>query len=183
MAKVFISRLQFKVKVFHVDISFDSTGGLSTPADRIYLPLYTHRPLCSLRLRQSNREKQMNASTQTPIHLSILGIQFSPWFSSAFPNGWLNQLCGARFKSSGMLGFCQWLVTQPEENKVIGVEQFTSSSTFIKICLYQDNSQINRAEKHFCLVKEFSKPPTVIQNIHRHSSRGTASENIYNVAL
>lgn len=149
MVKVFIFRLQSKVKVFHVGISFNSTGGLSIPADRIYLPLYTHRPLCSSRPRQSNREKQTNASTQTPIHLSILGIQFSPCFSSAFPNGWLNQLCGAQFKSSGMLCFCQRLVTQPEGNKVIGGEQLTSSSTFIKSCFYQDNSRINRAEKHF----------------------------------
>lgn len=137
------------MKVFHVDTSVDSTGGLSAPADHIYLPLYTHRPLCASSPRQLNREKQMNTSTLTPIDLSILGIQFSPRFSSAFPNGWLTQLCGARFKSSGMLGFCQRLVTQPEGNKVIGGEQLTSSSTFIKICFYQDNSRINRAEKHF----------------------------------
>lgn len=106
-------------------------------ADPICLPPYTYRPLCASRHRQSNTQKQMNARAQTPIHLSILGIQFSPsCFSSAFPNGLLNQLCRAPFKSSGMLVCCQRLVSEPGGSRVTGGEWLTSSFRLIKICFY-----------------------------------------------
>lgn len=77
--------LEVKSKVFHVDTNFLNTGDLSASADRIYLLMYTHRPLCASRHRghrHSNTQTQMNTSTQeTPNHLSILGIQFSPLVS------------------------------------------------------------------------------------------------------
>lgn len=100
----------------------------------------------TLKHTDTNEHKHSrNANPLVHIRYTI----FSSCFSSAFPNGWLNQLCGAWFKSSGMLGYCQRLVRQQGGNKVTGGEQLTSSSTFIKICFYRGESQMNRAEKHF----------------------------------
>lgn len=90
-------------------------------------------------------EHKHSRNTNPLVH--IRHTIFSSCFSSAFPNGWLNQLCGAWFKSSGMLSDCQLLDRQQGEKKVTGGEQLTSSSTFIKICLDQDESQINTADQ------------------------------------
>lgn len=162
LATVFKSGLWSEVKDFYVDTNFLNTGGLSAPADRIYLPLYTHRPLRASRpqtLKHTDTNEHKHSRTANPL-VHIRYTIFSSCFSSAFPNGWLNQLCGAWFKSSGMLGYCQRLVRQQGGNKVTGGEQqLTSFSSFTEICFYQDESQIKRADrvqKYFCLFKELT---------------------------
>lgn len=130
------------MKVFYVDTNFLNTGGFSAHADHIYLPLYTHRPLCASRaqtLKHTVTNEHKLSRTSNPL-VHIRYTIFSSCFSSAFPNGWLNQLCGAWFKSSGMLSYCQRLVAQPGGSTVTGGEQLTSSSTFIKVCFYQDEN-------------------------------------------
>lgn len=112
------------MKVFYVDTSFLNTGSLSAPADCIYLPLYTHTPLCASRqtLKHTDTNEHKHSRNANPL-VHIRYTIFSSCFSSAFPNGWLNQLCGAWFKSSGMLGYCQRLVRQQGGNIVAGGEQ------------------------------------------------------------
>lgn len=132
--------LRSEVKVFHVDTSFLSVAALSSPDDHIYLPLYTFRPWCAPRHRQSNTKKQMKAHTNTPppIHLSILGIQFSPLVLLRFSKWMIKSTM--RFKSSGMCGYCQRLVRQPGGSRVtrrekIGPPLPSLKSTFIGINL------------------------------------------------
>lgn len=127
----------------------------------------------------------MNTSPQeTPIHLSILGIQFSPRFSSAFPNGRLNQLCGAWFKSSGMLAYCQRLVGQQGGSKVTGGKKLTSSSTSITIWIWhEDESQISGGEKCLLSDQRIHKHPTVTQRIRIHSGKNTASKPLRTYTL
>lgn len=119
--------LKSESKVFHVDTSL--------PAQVLYLLLLLRRRIisasaCTLTghyvlqdtCSQTQRNKWAHA-LKTPIHLSILGIQFSlSCFSSASPNGWLNQLCSAPFKSSGMPVCCQRLASEPGGNRVAGGE-------------------------------------------------------------
>jgi len=120
----------------------------------------------------------MNTSTQQPpIHLSILGIQFSLRFSSAFPNGWLNQLCGAWFKSSGMLAYCQRLVGQQGRNNVTGGEQ---SSPLLLASLKSSSIKMNlrlteqiQFKKCFCLEKLFTKSLAFFQHIYTHTHTHT----------
>lgn len=146
--------LSSKVKVVHVDSSFLNTGGLSAPADSI-CPKSTHRALCASK-DKSHRRSQTLKHTDTNEHrhstntnplVHIRYTIFSSCFSPAFPNGWLNQLCGAWFKSSGMLGCCQLLDRQQGGSEVTGGDQLTSFTTFIRICFYRDESQINGADE------------------------------------
>lgn len=133
--------LRSAVKVFHVDTSFLSAAALSAPDDHIYLSLYAFRPCCAaLRHRQSNTKKQMRAHTHTPppIHLSILGIQFSPLVLLRFSKWMIKSTM--RFKSSGMCGYCQQLVRQPGGSRVSRREKISPplpslKSTFIGINL------------------------------------------------
>lgn len=46
-----------------------------------------------------------------------------------------------------MLGYCQLLDRQRGGNKVTGGERLTSSSTFIKMCFYQDEYQFIRGDQ------------------------------------
>lgn len=137
-ARVF---LRSEVNVFHVDTSFLSAAALSAPDDHIYLSLYTFRPWCALRHRQSNTKKQMRAHTHTPlpIRLSILGIQFSPLVLLLRFSKWMIKST-VRFKSSGMCGYCQRLVRQPGGSRVTRREKIrpplpSLKSTFIGINL------------------------------------------------
>lgn len=116
--------------------------------------------------RETNEHKHLNDNALVHIRYTI----FSSCFSSAFPNGWLNQLCGARFKSSGMLGYCQWLVRQPGGSRVTGGEQLTSSYAFIKIFIYQEKSGINGAKNKFLSRCSPAYTHTV------HSDRGNAAK-------
>lgn len=129
----------------------------------LYLPssVSSQTIMCfkSQALKHTDANEHKHSRTANPL-VHIRYTIFSSCFSSAFPNGWLNQLCGAWFKSSGMLGYCQRLVRQQGGNKVSGGEQLTSSSTFIKVCFYQDDSQTNTADRvlrHFCLVKRIHR--------------------------
>lgn len=105
---------------------------------RSYLPSSVHSQ--PNMLPDPDSQTLRNKWTQTPTNANpLVHIRYTIFpscFSSTFPNGWLNQLCGAPFKSSGMLGYCQRLV----RNKVTGGEQLSSSSTFIKTCLSRDKS-------------------------------------------
>lgn len=167
-----ISVPQSEARVFHVDTSLPTQVVYLLRADPICLPPYTHRPLCASRHRQSNTQKQMKARAQTPIHLSILGIQFSPsCFSSAFPNGWLNQLCRAPFKSSGMLIRCQRLVSEPGGNRVTGGERLTSSFSLIKIRFYHKRAEQKTKKKFIHLAPCFSTFTHIVQILSYDSSK------------
>lgn len=131
-------------------------------------------------LPDTDSQTLRNKWTQTPTNANpLVHIRYTIFpscFSSTFPNGWLNQLCGAPFKSSGMLGYCQRLVRARRGNKVTGGEQLTSSSAFIKICFNRDKSLQQ---------KEFLNHPTIMQRTHRHthSSKHTASENMHSIVV
>ena len=136
----------------------------------------------TLKHTDTNEHKHSrNANPLVHIRYTI----FSSCFSSAFPNGWLNQLCGAWFKSSGMLCYCQRLVRQQGGNKVSGGEQLTSSSTFIKTCFYQDESQINTAEKQFLSGQSFHQTSHCYpaHTVHRHSGKDTASKPLRTIHI
>lgn len=136
-------------------------------------PLYTHRPLCAPRpqtLKLTDTNEHKHSRTANPL-VHIRYAIFSSCFSSAFPNGWLNQLCGAWFKSSGMLGYCQRLVGQQGGNKVTGGEQLTSSSTFIKACLYHLRSREQMGFKNIWVWSKNSQ--------HIHSGKDTPSLRTY----
>lgn len=76
--------------------------------------------------------------TPTPIHLSILGMQFSPLVLLRFSKWMIKSTM--RFKSSGMCGFCQRPRRHPGGSKVTSREELVSplpslKSTFIGINL------------------------------------------------
>lgn len=71
------------VKVFHVDTSFLSAAALSAPDDHIYLSLYTFRPWCAPRHRQSNTKKQMKTRTHSTSN-PLVHIRYAI-FSSCSP--------------------------------------------------------------------------------------------------
>lgn len=109
---------------------------------RSYLPSSVHSQ--PYMLPDTDGQTHRNKWTQTPTNANpLVHIRYTIFpscFSSTFPNGWLNQLCGAPFKSSGMLGHCQRPARERRGNKVTGGEQLTSSSTFIKTCFNRDKS-------------------------------------------
>lgn len=136
------------MKVFHVDKNFLNTGGLSAPADRIYLPLYTHRPLCASRLKtlkHTDTNEHKHSTTANPlVHIrytifSSFLLRFSKWMIKSTMWSLIQVLRNARLL--------------PTAGRTAGTKQrywrraeLTSSSRFIKIFVHQDESQINRAD-------------------------------------
>lgn len=114
-------------------------AGLSAPHDHIYslCTLSDHNVLLDTD-SQTQRNKWRRTHTPTPIHLSILGIQFSPLVLLCFSKWMIKSTM--RFKSSGMCGLCQRPVRQPGGSKVTSREELGSplpslKSTFICINL------------------------------------------------
>lgn len=135
--------------------------------------------------RHSNAQTQMNTSTQQlPIHFSILGIQFSLGFSSAFPNGWLNQLCGAWFKSLGMLARCQRQVDPESREEKKLLEESSSplplaSLKSASIKMYLRSTEQIQFNNFFVSTKR----PAVIQHTHTHTGMKTLPVNLWKHTL
>lgn len=117
------------MRVFYVVTSLLNTG-LSVGDSWLYLlsPAFSQTSMC-LETTETLSEKDTNEhrhSTSANPLVHIRHTIFLSCFSSAFPNGWLNQLCGAWFKSLGMLGYCQLLDGWRAGSKVTEGAQFPS---------------------------------------------------------
>lgn len=105
-----------------------------------HLPFSVHfqTMMCSQTQTVTHKETNEGAHTPPPIHLSILGIQFSPLVLLRSSKWMIKSTM--RFKSSGMCGYCQRLVRQPGGSRVPRREKISPplpslKSTFIGINL------------------------------------------------
>lgn len=132
-------------------------SGLSLPADHLQDLLLPPKPVSALK-HQERRHKDTNGYEHSTSANPLVHIRYTVFlscFSSAFPNGWLNQLCGAWFKSSGMLGSCQRLDGTAGRKQSYWRRAALCRPAFIKICFCWDESYVNRANQVGPRVKTF----------------------------
>lgn len=95
---------------------------------------------------QTQRNKWRRAHTPPPIHLSILGMQFSPLVLLHFSK-WM--IKSTAIQVSRNVWLLPAAAPTARRKQSYSRREDQASSTFIKINIYLHKSQLNRAGKHF----------------------------------